>query len=207
MELFILAMSQSLGRTSEGQGRGFIELCRDIGWFDVLRQEEIDKEMWIQVLDTYMDHDKGDLHEYRYWMSLYPGIYQMSKYLKGYVEIFHQWDDNGAEAKNVMEICNFRTSAIYRGTDIDFPSLRLGFGRIGFHWLLRELIRSKTVTNESWHPHCFVPTQRNCETIERLGGWDINESGDIYSFLEQQVDDPTFNLNFDVAFEAMKGEI
>ena len=205
MELFILAMSQSLGRTTDGQGRKFIELCREIGWFEVLRQEKIDKKMWIQVLDTYMDRDKGDLHEYRYWMSLYPGIYQMSKYLNGYVEIFHQWDNNGAEAQNVMEICNYRTSSIYRGTNIDYPSLRLGFGRIGFHWLLRELIRSKTVTNESWHPYCFVPTQKNCEIVDRLGGWDINGSEDIYSFLKQQVNDPTFNLNFDVAFEPLKG--
>lgn len=205
MELFILAMSQSLGRTTDGQGRNFIKLCHNIGWFDVLRQNKIDKKKWIEVLDTYMDQDKGDLHEYRYWMSLYPGIYQMSKYLNGYVEIFQQWDDNGAEAKNVMDICNYRTSALYRGTDIDLPTLRLGFGRIGFHWLIRELIRSKTVTNASWHPYCFVPTTTNCKTIECMGGYDIKESIDIYSFLEKQVEDPTFNLNFDVAFEALKG--
>lgn len=209
MTLFVLAASQSLGRQNLYQHLGFIQSCREKKYWDIFIAEEIHKEDWIDIIDAHIEaNDK----QYGYWLSLYPSIYMFAKYMDAYVEFFDQLTYDDHPVANWLNLTCYRNNSNFNGTDFTMPDLRMGLGNIGIHFFLRELWRSNTLRPAGMEKLCFGISRRNRQLFnlhlssggnqESNGEWSI----EMYDVLSQYLDDPTFDGQFDVAFECIRGK-
>ena len=201
MEFFILAMSRKIGRQKDVQHRGFVQKCRQLGWMEVFAapDEPIEKksEKWIRLLDNAFNKYNGAPEEYSHWMQLYPWIYQINKFLMKYISLLDRFNRDGFVPKKAEDIFQPSSSSYWDGANMNVPPLRYALGHIGPHWLLRELIRSGTITNKALHRFCYVP----CTQVKRLFGKEMDgmKSEEIF----EKVNGNTFDLSFDIAFKAL----
>ena len=85
LALLVLGACQSLGRTKDEQHRSFLELAHREGWWKVFKASEEPND-WMGVLRCWQDGALDKL-TYPYWMSLFPTIYQLSRYRDVYVRL------------------------------------------------------------------------------------------------------------------------
>ena len=85
LALLVLGACRSLGRTRHHQHRGFLDFVHERGWWDVFKAPD-DERAWMQVLRDWQDGASAEL-TYAQWMSLFPAIYQLSRYRKVYVRL------------------------------------------------------------------------------------------------------------------------
>ncbi len=198
MELFILAMCRKIGRQKDVQHFGFIQKCRSLHWMDVfaLPDEplEVKSQKWIGLLDNCFDK-YGTTELYSHWMQLYPWIYHVNKFLVQYVRLFRGINKETFIPDNQKDIFNPSESDKWSGANLHIPPLRYALGFLGPHWILRELVRSRTLNNPSLHPYCYLPST----AVKRLFNSDDMTSQEIYEKLKGE----TFDLNFDIAFKAL----
>jgi len=199
MELMILAMCKKIGRQKDVQHFGFIKKCRALRCMDIFAAPDAPIEekslKWIQLLDNCFDQYTGQPEMYSHWMQLYPWIYQANKYLNKYLSVFSRMNRTSFNPKDVKEIFNPAGSVAWDGAGVKVPPLQYGLGHIGPYWLIRELIRSGTVTNSNLYRYCFVPFK---SVTSLFGDLEIS-SEKIFEKLEGE----TFNLYFDIAFKAL----
>lgn len=200
MELLVLGAAHTLGRTNLEQHRGFIDFCRNRSYWETFCTPKINAESWLDIIDDFMAMD-GDMGKFNYWMQLYTSIYQFSKHLDDYVQVFYWWNSKQA-ARNINDLRRFRSNDLYAGTGMEPPSLEKKLGRVGFHFVMRELIRSKTIDNDDLHRFCFIPTSSNCDYMKEISFHGFKESEEIYDFIfEYLKEKTTFDLAFDIAFQ------
>ncbi len=189
MNLFLLGAFHTFGRTQRVQHKGFIQLCKQRGWWDVFikKSHKNKADEWMRVLDEYID-TQIDKSEYELWMNHFPAIYRISRYLEDYAEAFCSID-----RMRVLPILDkvtiSRSNPDNQGGGISAPPIKKTFG-LGACFVVRELKRKGILTAPVSIPHCFVPVERVRRLIANLGCSKLQDgqpdtahSIDIHEFL------------------------
>ena len=166
LALLVLGACRSLGRTQDPHHRNFLELAHKEGWWDVFKTPE-DAGAWMGVLRDWQDHALAKL-TYPYWMSLFPAIYQLSRYRNVYVRLLKSAGQRPESMYQVTRLLAPRVDEALTGagTHFDAPPAPLN---MGLHWVLRELVRLEVVKGEHLFPDCWVPSEQVLNVLRRLG--------------------------------------
>ncbi len=207
LELLILGAAHTLGRTQDGQHRGFLKLCHDNGWMATFAtpRHEYQADAWMQAVHDYLD-PQVHLPRYYHWMRLFVPIFQLSWWLDDYVDLFL----NADRLLPTMPFDQFlapNTAGALQGGGIIAPPLARTIST-GAHFLLREMARGGLIENEGSLRHCYVPSARVRALMQRLGCHGLSDDGDsharwsqeIYAFLKAHLgqERATFNNTFDI---------
>ncbi len=202
--LFILGMTHTLGRSRPEQHRSFLSLCREKHWLDVFSAREIEAERWMKVLDEFIDNPQ-DSEQFSHWMKLFPSFYRVSKSLDEYIEALLAVE-YFESVFDLDDITSVRTSPRFQGGGIDAPKITGTLG-IGACFVMRELIRGRTVSQPLAHRHCYVPSGRVRNFFSQLGCIFDNQDGAAASVLIHEFivrflgeEKATFQLSFDLPF-------
>jgi hypothetical protein len=205
--LMLLGLLHTMGRAGDGQHRQFLQNCEDQGWLDMFASSEPDSERWMAFVSSYLER-QVDEAEYFHWMRQFVGIFQMSRYLDDYIELFLAIERVN-RAFQLTEITRPLTSSLFQGGGIGAPPLCRVLG-LGACFIVRELVRLGLLRNHFAYRHCYVPTKRVRDIFYLLGcnGLDIqverwNISTHIHNFISQQIgpNRATFSDAFDIPFQ------
>ena len=166
LALLVLGACRSLGRARDHQHRSFLELAHGRGWWEVFRTPD-DAGAWMGVLRDWQD-DALDRLTYLRWMSLFPAIYQFSRYRDVYVRLLKS---AGRRPENLYQVSRLLAPRVDEaltgaGTRFDAPPAPLN---MGLHWVLRELVRLEIVEGDHLFPDCWVPSEQVLRLLEDLG--------------------------------------
>ncbi len=198
--LLVLGACQSLGRTHEGQHRSFLELVRDERWWDVFKAPD-DTPPWMDVLRTWQDRATANLL-YARWISLFPSIYQLSRYLETYRRLLTTVGRRSADLYRVTCLLAPRVDEALTGAgqQFDAPPAPLN---MGLHWVLRELVRLRIVDGEHVFPDCWVPSEQVLGFLHPLGLLPPSDSASnsekarmVFDFLAAELETPSPHLHW-----------
>lgn len=204
MTLLLLGTYQSLGRTTPQQSRDFLQDAERSGWLDVFTAPEVNPVDWFQILDQFLSRAGGQ--EYHHWFSRFLATYQLSRHLDDYMAILMGMDQF-TSPQRLSAVLNPSSSALFSGSGINVPDLHRALG-IGRHFVLRELLRTGTLTTRHMDAEGFYPSG----TVRRelvalgcpinMGAWNSSDSRTIHQFLGQHLGDrrATFRGSFDLPF-------
>ena len=166
LALLVLGACRSLGRTQDHHHRSFLELARGKGWWDKFKTPG-DADAWIEVLQDWQDSASSKL-EYLSWMSLFPTIYQFSRYLEKYRRLLRSAGQRPEIMHQVTRLLAPRVDEALTGagTHFDAPPAPLN---MGLHWVLRELVRLEVVQGDHLYPDCWVPSEQVLVFLRRFG--------------------------------------
>ena len=166
LALLVLGACRRLGRTKESQHRGFVEMVHEHGWWDILKTPN-DPEAWMRMLREWQDGSSSKL-AYAQWMSLFPAIYQLSRYREEYARLLRSARQHEAMAYGVALLLAPRANPSFRGagTQFDAPPAPLDMGR---HWVLRELVRLGVIEGEHLYRDCWMPSEQVLGILDRVG--------------------------------------
>ena len=130
-------------------------------------QARDDAAAWMGVLRSWQDEAMATL-TFQRWMSLFPAIHQLSRYLNVYVRLLKS---AGQRPENMYEITRLLVprgdeALTGAGTHFDAPPAPLN---MGLHWVLRELVRLGVVEGEHLYPDCWVPSERVLSFLDAFG--------------------------------------
>jgi hypothetical protein len=206
MTLFLLALMHTMGRTTRQQNRGFLFKCESEGWLDLFASSRWDGDQWLSFVEGYLQ-DQVEEPQYFHWMRQFVGIFQISKYLDDYIELF--LSINRIDSQFCLgEILHPRSSSLHQGGGISPPPLSRVLG-IGSCFVVRELFRRGILSSLHAMEHCFVPGRpvRNifknlgCElTDPKMRRWDM--SRDLWRFAVNHLgpDRASMGRGFDIPF-------
>ena len=157
LALLVLGVCRSLGRAQDHQHRSFLELAQREGWWDVFKTPH-DAGAWMRVLRGWQDDALAKL-TYPRWMSLFPAIYQLSRFRDEYVRLLNSVGRRPEDMYQVSHLLAPRVDEALTGvgTHFDAPPAPLS---MGLHWALRELVRLEVVEGEHLFPDCWVPSEQ-----------------------------------------------
>ena len=204
LALLVLGACRGLGRAKDHQHRSFLELTQRNGWWEVFKTPD-DAGAWMGVLEDWQDDALAKL-TYPRWMSLFPAIYQFSRYKSVYIRLLKS---AGRRPENMYEVTRLLAPRVDEaltgaGTHFDAPPAPLN---MGVHWVLRELVRLEVVEGEHLFPDCWVPSDQVLRLLEKLGlaGSDDGMSNSekahvVFNFLasEMETTAPNLHLAFDI---------
>ena len=203
LALLVLGACRSLGRAQNRQHRSFLELAHREGWWEVF-QAPGEPGAWMGVLRDWQDHALAKL-TYPYWMSLFPAIYQLSRYRNVYVRLLKSAGQRPESMYQVTRLLAPRVDEALTGagTHFDAPPAPLN---MGLHWVLRELVRLEVVKGEHLFPDCWVPSEHVLNVLRRLGLpsdeslHNPEKARTIFDFLADELGTKTPNLHlaFDI---------
>ena len=205
--VFLLALMHTIGRTQPEQHRQFISKCGDEGWLDMFAASEPDSQRWMDFVSDYLER-QIDEAEYFHWMRQFVGIFQMSKYLDDYAELFLAIDRIDRPFR-LVEVLHSRSSSLFQGGGVSVPPLSRVLG-LGSCFVVRELMRLNIISNENAIEHCYVPVKRVRDVFQQLGcdGLDLNvQRWDMSSYLYRfavthlGTERATFMNDFDIPFQ------
>ena len=211
LALLVLGACQSLGRTRDEQHRRFIELAHERGWWDVFKARG-DDQAWMSVLREWQDHALAEI-EYRLWMSLYPTIYQLTRYQDVYVRLLRSAGRRRDDLYRVTRLLAPRVDEALTGagTHFDAPPAPLN---MGLHWVLRELVRLGVIQGDHLYPDCWVPSEQVLAFLRRFGleqpdgGLSNSQKArNIHNFLATALGtkSPNLHLAFDIPLRHIAG--
>ena len=165
--LLVLGACHGLGLSADEQHKGFIELAYREGWWEVFKRPDNPSD-WMNVLRTWQDRAVEHLH-YSKWMSLFPTIYQFSRYLSTYRKLLYS-ADRRQHFSDLRRLLAVRSDSSFSGAgrgSFDAPPAPIS---MGLHWILRELVRLGVLDRaEHLLPHCWVPSEQVFRFLGRLG--------------------------------------
>ncbi len=204
LALLVLGACRSFGRTRASQHRTFLERAHKQGWWDIFQAPK-EVGAWMEMLRDWQDGAMAKLEDPQ-WMSLFPAIYQLSRYRDVYVRLLKsagQRPNNGYDINRLFapRVDEALTGA---GTHFDAPPAPLDMGR---HWVLRELVRLKVVEGERLYRDCWVPSEQVIRFLCDLGFdrpddriCNKEKAHAIFGFLASELETATPNLHlaFDI---------
>ncbi len=203
LALLVLGACQSLGRTQDHQHRRFLELAQENGWWDTFKDPG-DIGAWMQMLRAWQDEAKDKL-TYPRWMSLFPAIYQLSRYREVYVRLLKSAELRPEGMYQITQLLAPRVDKALTGagTHFDAPPAPLN---MGLHWVLRELVRLRVLDGEHLFPDCWVPSELVLNLLRPLGlildegTTNSDKAHDVFDFLafELETESPNLHLGFDI---------
>lgn len=202
LALLVLGACQGLGRSGLKQHRGFLEAAHRKGWWKVFKRPSEPAD-WMEVLRSW--HDSAvDTLEYSYWMSLFPTIYLLSRYLRKYRDLLRTADQR-QNLDDLTRLLAPRSDSALSGAGriFDAPPAPLN---MGLHWILRELVRLEVLGRvEHLLPYCWVPSDQVLRFLERLGlpypesnASNSDKARAVYHFLERRLRTPHLHYAFDI---------
>ncbi|MCG3777273.1 MAG: hypothetical protein JW395_4151 [Nitrospira sp.] len=211
LQLLLLGAMHTIGRTSPEQHRGFLRLCRDEGWIDIFAAPTVDAEAWMRVIEDYLNQQVDD-SEFSHWMKQFVGIFQVSRWLNEYAELFVQ-ADRLAQPVQLDAIISPRASSDFQGSGLDAPPLGRTLG-IGACFVMRELFRAGALSNPTLHRHCYVPAKPVRRLLVALGSSleidraHYRQSEEIHKFLVEHLgpERATFGGSFDLPLLALSDD-
>lgn len=164
--LLVLGACHSLGRAHEGHHRGFVEWAHEQGLWEVFRTPQT-PQLWMQRLRDWQDNSVANL-EYARWMSLFPAIYQLSRYLEKYRRLLRTAGRRTVDLYRVTCLLAPKVdeALTFAGQQFDAPPAPLN---MGLHWVLRELVRLQVVEGEHVYQDCWVPSEQVLEFLRPFG--------------------------------------
>lgn len=201
LELFILAATFTLGRTTPEQQAGYLKRFRQQNRLRDFANPRTTPDRWMEILKEYF-RDPTDRLEYYHMLRLFVAIFQFSNWLGIYIRLFLDIQKGGfSRLQNVLTI---RQDVRYQGSGMDAPSLVPAMG-YGACFVVRELVRQNILTSECAWAYCYVPQGKVRSRLEQLGcsGLEnetrLERSPLIYNFLKHYLDDKaTFGGSFDL---------
>ena len=203
LALLVLGACRSLGRTQDAHHCRFLEWIHGKGWWDVFKTPD-DADAWMEVLRDWQDDASGE-PTYSIHISLFPVIYQLSRYREVYVRLLQSVGRRPERMYQVTRLLAPRIDEALTGagTHFDAPPAPLN---MGLHWVLRELVRLKVVTGDHLFPDCWVPSEQVLNVLRPLGleldeGQENSEKARaIFNFLASELGTATPNLHraFDI---------
>ena len=166
LALLVLGACRGIGRTKDDQHRSFLELARSKGWWDVFRSPE-ETDRWMGMLREWQDEALERL-TYPPWMSLFPAIYQFSRYLDVYRRLLQSAGRRKADQYRVTSLLAPRVDEALTGTGLRFDAPPAPL-HLGLHWVLRELVRLGVIDGEHLYADCWVPSRQVVEFLGRFG--------------------------------------
>ena len=204
LALLVLGAFWQIGRTRDVQHRRFLELVHDHGWWDVFKAPDNPDE-WMRMLREWQDGASDKLTRAQ-WMSLFPSVYQLSRYQDVYVGLLRSAGERAPAEYDITRLFAPRTDPALTGAGIQFdaPPAPLNMGR---HWVLRELVRLGVIEGEHFYPDCWVPSEQVFRFLRPFG---LNLPDDgvsnpdkaraIFDFMESELGTASPNLHraFDI---------
>jgi hypothetical protein len=202
--LFVLGACRSIGRAQPGHHRSFLESAERNGWWDVFMKPD-DTAAWMNMLRSWQDSAVADL-DFSRWMSLFPAIYQLSRYLKKYRRLMLSAGQREESLYRVTCLLAPRVdeALIGAGQNFDAPPAPLN---MGLHWALRELVRLGILDGDHIFPDCWVPSEQVLRFLRPLGMESPNSSAsnsekasEVFDFLASELNTATPHLHrsFDI---------
>ena len=166
LALLVLGACRSIGRTQDNQHRTFLEWVNDHGWWNLFMAPD-DAGAWMRMLREWQDSASSDL-PYAQWMSLFPAIYQLSRYRERYTRLLRS---AGQRRESEYDITRLFAPGVdpaltFAGTHFIAPPAPLNMGR---HWVLRELVRLNVVDGAHMYPDCWMPSEQVLGFLHRFG--------------------------------------
>lgn len=205
MKLFMLGSLHAMGRTKIEQHRGFLSLClkADLLNMNVSTQER--EKKWFESILEFLD-DPNDNQQFYHWVGFTSlRFLQFNRWLDDYMMMFTDIDKR-QKPINIGLILTPRSNPDYSGTGIEPPSLVRAFGRVGVHFVLRELVRHNAINGASIHEQCFVPSRKITDLFQYISnGSTFESSEEIADFLFKNLPgkDMTFGKCFDIPFQML----
>ena len=210
--LLVLGACRGLGRAGAGHHRKFVELIREKGWWNVFQTPD-DTEAWMRILREWQDSAVGTL-KYGPWMSLFPAVYQLSRYLETYRRLLRS-AERPAEFYRVQYLLAPRVDDTLTGAgqNFDAPPAPLN---MGLHWVLREIVRLGVIDGAHIYPDCWVPSEQVLGFLRPLGLKPVDPSMSnpdkartVFEFLKLVLETETPNLDraFDVPLRRVAEDI
>lgn len=193
MQVLVLGAAHALGMRKR-QHKGFIcELIRR-GYWDIYCKRDLQASEWLDTIDDFLENEELNGGKYNYWMRLFFRIYQFSRNLDTYVQLFKSW--NWAKKCEAPDLAAVKKNATLSGSGIDVPGLQKALSLTGLHFVYREMVRRHAINNPLIYPQCFVPY----ETVAEVA-WNIRVSSEIYRKVVAEIGerDATFGGAFDIA--------
>ncbi|MBI1924752.1 hypothetical protein HYR99_10915 [Candidatus Poribacteria bacterium] len=196
----------TMGRTTLGQHREFLHLCREKGWLQIFADPKIDPTNWMNVLGQFLDQPQVDLKFY-HWLRHFVNIFQFARGLDVYGEAFLDID-RFTEPFSLDKITRLKESSDQQGGGLNAPSIDRTLG-IGVCFVVREMVRQGVITNLYAYEHCYTPVKRMRKLLSSICCPDLEEhtssrwerSKIIYDFLSAYLGNrATFDLSFDIPF-------
>ena len=204
LALLVLGVCRSLGRAQDHQHRSFLELVHREGWWEVFKTPD-DDDAWMGVLRDWQDDALAKL-TYLRWMSLFPAIYQLSRFRAVYVRLLKSAGRRPESTYQITRLLAPRVDEALTGagSHFDAPPAPLN---MGLHWVLRELVRLEVVKGDHLCRDCWVPSEQVLRLLEPLG-LDRPDDGmansdkahAIFNFLATELgtETPNLHLAFDI---------
>lgn len=207
--LLLLGLTHTMGRTRAEAHRNFLADCDHRGWLNMFAASERSPERWMQFVDAYLEAQVDD-SRFLQWMKQFVGIYQLSRQLDDYADIFRAIDRIGRPF-SLDEVTVPNTSVLLQGSGIEAPPLTRVLG-IGACFVMRELIRLGVITTAHARPHCYPPVKRVRDLCMQLGcpsleteyrRWEM--SREIHTFLVQCLgpERASFRGDFDIPLQVI----
>jgi len=166
LALLVLGASRSLGRAEAGHHRTFLEAAHSEGWWEIFKRPD-DVTEWMEVLRSWQDRAVANL-TYPRWMSLFPSIFQVSRYLEKYRRLLTSTAQRPAELYRVTCLLAPRVDEALTGAGYHFDAPPAPLN-MGLHWVLRELVRLGQLDATHVYPDCWVPSERIFRFLQPLG--------------------------------------
>ena len=198
--LLVLGACRGLGLKQDVQHKGFLERSQSEGWWNVFRNPD-EPELWMEMLRTWQDGAEKKL-EYSLWMSLFPTIYQCSRYLSTYRRLLLGAGQRPEDLYNVELLLAPRPDPGLTGAgeQFDAPPAPLN---MGVHWILRELVRLRILDGDHLLPDCWVPSRQVLDFLGRLGLRSLDDGApnsakarSIFDFLVSELNTPMPHLHY-----------
>jgi len=204
MILLILGSFHTMGRQKPEQHREFLVRCSKKGWLDFISAQGEDSRKWIDFIEFFIDDRLGN-QDYYHWMRQFISFYQLNHWLPVYIDIFMNID-RFDHPLTVDDIVDPRRNPDFSGGGPDAPPLRRSLGRIGIHFVLRELVRLEAIRGKNIIQLCYVPAQRIRNLLSKITNGELFESSnDIYQLLVKHLgtNNATFGKAFDLPLIAL----
>jgi len=202
--LLVLGACQRFGRTLPSHHRAFLQFVFDQKWWEIFKQPENDTD-WMEILRDWQDNATCILN-YNQWMSLFPTVYQLSRYNDVYCRLLRNSAKRDKKTFNITTLLTPRGDENLSGAGLNFDAPPAPLD-IGLHWILRELYRLKVIRGDHLLPSCWVPSRKLIELLNKLGMEPLDDTASnpqkaetIFEFLrnELKTETPHLHQSFDI---------
>ena len=202
LALLVLGSCRGLGRARDFQHRSFLELAYTDGWWGVF-MEPGSTNAWMNMLRTWQDEAVNEL-KYAIWMSLFPTIYQCSRYLCTYRRLLlGAGQREGLDNIKVLLAPRADPDLTGSGARFNAPPAPLD---MGLHWVLRELVRLGIIQGDHLLPDCWVPSRQVLNFLERFGyetptgSSNSEKARSVFAFMAEKMNtnNPHLHYSFDI---------
>lgn len=169
--MLALACYQLLGRTQDGQHRGFIESGWREGWWMELAESEPPESVrpWLDRLNSWSSPERSE-ETYHRWERTLVDLYRIARGLNVYVELIRKFPQfvSVHDVVSMDSVFGPHESLLGQQLGLDAAPMGRTLG-IGANWLMRELSRNGVYSASDaklMAPYCWTPSQRVRDTLK-----------------------------------------